>query len=83
MTWYKSTFKTPEGKCGSSKKVSGNHVTAQQWLKGHAIGKDSCSIDVTSSTFGIRRGGTNGQLAVKLLCDGSNPEDGRVQRVRG
>ncbi|KAJ1407394.1 Glycoside hydrolase, family 35 [Sesbania bispinosa] len=47
------------------------------------IGKDSCSIDVTSSTFGIRRGGTNGQLAVQLLCDGSNPEDGRVQRVRG
>ncbi|KAJ1385183.1 Glycoside hydrolase, family 35 [Sesbania bispinosa] len=111
MTWYKTTYKTPEdygsnlevnceggktiseiqfascgdpqGKCGSFQKGEWESRDSPTVVERACIGKGSCSIDVTSSTFGIRKGGTNGQLAVQLLCDGSNPEDGRVQRIRG
>ncbi|KAJ1407398.1 Galactose-binding-like domain superfamily [Sesbania bispinosa] len=34
-----ASYGDPQGKCGSFQKVSGNHVTAQQWLKGHALEK--------------------------------------------
>ncbi|KAJ1392023.1 Glycoside hydrolase, family 35 [Sesbania bispinosa] len=78
-----ASYGDPQGKCGSFQKGEWESRDSTTVVERACIGKDSCSIDVTSSTFGIRKGGTNGQLAVQLLCDGSNPEDGRVQRVRG
>ncbi|KAJ1407393.1 Glycoside hydrolase, family 35 [Sesbania bispinosa] len=78
-----ASYGDPQGKCGSFQKGEWESRDSTTVVERACIGKDSCSIDVTSSTFGIRRCGTNGQLAVQLICDGSNPEDGRVQRVRG
>ncbi|KAJ1385186.1 Galactose-binding-like domain superfamily [Sesbania bispinosa] len=78
-----ASYGDPQGKCGSFQKGEWESRDSPTVVERACIGKGSCSIDVTSSTFGIRKGGTNGQLAVQLLCDGSNPEDGRVQRVRG
>ncbi|KAJ1407397.1 Glycoside hydrolase, family 35 [Sesbania bispinosa] len=72
-----ASYGDPQGKCGSFQKGEWESRDSTTVVERACIGKDSCSIDVTSSTFGIRRGGTNGQLAVQLLCDGSNPEDGR------
>lgn len=76
-----ASYGDPQGNCGS--------FQVGEWESRHSVavvekacgGKQLCSINVTSSIFGITKGGINGQLAVQLLCDGSNPEDNRVQMV--
>ncbi|KAI5404204.1 hypothetical protein KIW84_051374 [Lathyrus oleraceus] len=76
-----ASYGDPQGNCGL--------FQVGEWESRHSVavvekacgGKQLCSINVTSSIFGITKGGINGQLAVQLLCDGSNPEDNRVQMV--
>ena len=77
-----ASYGDPQGKCGSFQKGEWESSHSMTVVEGACIGKQSCSIDVTSSTFKIKKGGTDGQLAVQLLCDGSDPNDHRVQSVQ-
>ncbi|XP_057431346.1 beta-galactosidase 15-like [Lotus japonicus] len=77
-----ASYGDPQGNCGSFKKGGWESSDSMTVVEGACIGKQSCSINVTSSTFKITKGETNGRLAVQLLCDGSNPNDARVQKVK-
>ncbi|XP_061360235.1 beta-galactosidase-like [Gastrolobium bilobum] len=76
-----ASYGDPQGKCGSFQIGEWESRYSMAVVERACIGKQSCSINVTSSTFGIKKGGINGQLAVQLLCDGSDPESGRVQII--
>ncbi|GAU22242.1 hypothetical protein TSUD_227780 [Trifolium subterraneum] len=77
-----ASYGNPQGKCGSFQVGEWESRDSVWVIENACIGKQSCSVSVTSSTFKIDRGGNDGQLAVQLLCDGSNPEIGRVERVK-
>ncbi|KAJ1385187.1 Galactose-binding-like domain superfamily [Sesbania bispinosa] len=71
------TFETPED-YGSTLEVNCQGGKTIQKSNSLAMG-----IHRKCGSFQKEKGGTNGQLAVQLLCDGSNPEDGRVQGFVG
>ncbi|KAK2439709.1 beta-galactosidase [Trifolium repens] len=76
-----ASYGNPQGTCGSFKAGEWESRDSVSVIENACIGKQSCSVSVTSSTFKINKGGTDGQLAVQLLCDGSDPEMGRVEHV--
>ncbi|XP_057443397.1 beta-galactosidase-like [Lotus japonicus] len=76
-----ASYGDPQGKCGSFQKGEWESSYSMAVVEEACIGKQSCSVDVTNSKFKIRSGGADGRLAVQLLCDGSDPNDGRVQSV--
>ncbi|MCH91901.1 beta-galactosidase 7-like [Trifolium medium] len=77
-----ASYGNPQGKCGSFQVGQWESRDSISVIENACIGKQSCSVGVTSSTFKINQGGSDGQLAVQLLCDGSDPEIGRVERVK-
>ncbi|MCI06611.1 beta-galactosidase [Trifolium medium] len=78
-----ASYGNPQGKCGSFQVGVWESSDSASVIENACIGKQSCSVNVTSSTFKINnQGGNDGQLAVQLLCDGSDPEIGRVQKVK-
>lgn len=75
-----ASYGDPQGKCGSFQIGEWESSHSVAVVERACIGKQSCSIDVSSSTFEIRKGGINGQLAMQLLCDGFDiPGGARVQ----
>ncbi|KAF3969730.1 hypothetical protein ACB098_11G062300 [Castanea mollissima] len=63
-----ASYGDPQGKCGSFKKGSFEATSSFSVVENACIGRESCSISVSSKTFGISPGNGVGRLAVEALC---------------
>ncbi|PNX64508.1 beta-galactosidase 7-like protein [Trifolium pratense] len=71
------------GKCGSFERGKWKTPDSVSVVENLCIGKQSCSIDVWSSTFNLKLIGSDGsRLAVQLQCDWYDPKISPEQRVK-
>ncbi|CAK7352364.1 unnamed protein product [Dovyalis caffra] len=72
-----ASFGDPQGSCGSFQKGSIEASSSLSAVEKACIGKDSCSINVSKTTFGVKDsfGVDNNRLAVQAVCTGYNEND--------
>ncbi|XP_050284914.1 beta-galactosidase 7-like [Quercus robur] len=64
-----ASYGDPQGKCGSFKKGSWEASSSFSVVENACIGRESCSVSVSSATFGTSNlGSVNGRLAVEAVC---------------
>ncbi|KAM7260316.1 hypothetical protein ACFE04_016057 [Oxalis oulophora] len=64
-----ASFGDPEGTCGSYKKGSYEATQSVEVVEKYCVGKESCSLMVTNSLFGVEKGGFVGsKLGVQAVC---------------
>ena len=64
-----ASYGDPQGTCGSFKKGSWEASSSFSVVENACIGRESCSVSVSSATFGTSNlGSVNGRLAVEAVC---------------
>ncbi|XP_043710768.1 beta-galactosidase-like [Telopea speciosissima] len=65
-----ASFGDPQGTCGSFKKGSSDAPNTLSVLQNACLGKESCSINVSGTTFGLSSSNSNTpkKLAVQAVC---------------